>query len=46
MTIALDANATLPNEPFFFKDYLVENWGVDPVPVCIMSLLSTFNGNS
>jgi hypothetical protein len=27
----LDANATVPNEPFFFKDYLAENWVVDPV---------------
>jgi hypothetical protein len=45
-TIALDAHATLPNEPFFFKDYLVENWGVDPVLMCITSPLPTFNGNS
>jgi hypothetical protein len=26
-----DANATVPNEPIFFKDNLAENWVVDPV---------------
>jgi len=27
----LDASATVPNGPFFFKDYLAENWVVVPV---------------
>jgi hypothetical protein len=41
-----DANATVPNEPFFFKDYLAENWVVDPVHVRSIGVLSTSNSNN
>ena len=27
----LAAKATVPNETFFFKDYLAGNWLVDPI---------------
>jgi hypothetical protein len=37
----LDANATVPNEPFFFKDYLADNWVVDPV-VTVVFKMTTF----